>query len=87
MFYSSHFSDVFLQPIFNRITTHDNSNVQYHHKEENKSNSTITANSGAHALTRDQIIKSPYNKNNAATIKISKIPAKILLLGLLEWVQ
>ena len=84
MFYSSHFSDVFLQPIFNRIKTHDNSNVQYHHEEESKSNSTITANSGAHTLTRDQIIKSPYNKNNTATIKISKILAKILLLGLPE---
>ena len=101
MFYSSHFSDMFLQSIFKfndekkisykdcnkRITTHDNCNVQYHDKEESKLNSTITANSGAHKLTRDQIIKSPYNKNNAATIKINKIPAKILLLGLLEWVQ
>ena len=34
-----------------RITTRDNGNVQSHDKEENKLNSTITANSGAHTLT------------------------------------
>ena len=28
--------------------------------------------------------KSPYNKNNVATIKINKILAKFLLLGLVE---
>ena len=36
-----------------RITTRDNSNVQSHDKEESKSNSTISSNSGAHALTHD----------------------------------
>ena len=36
-----------------RITIRDNSNVQSHDKEESKLNSTITANSGAHALTHD----------------------------------
>ena len=40
-----------------RITTRDNGNVQSHDKEESKLNSTITANSGAHTLTHDQIIK------------------------------
>ena len=50
----------------------------FNHKEESKLNSTITANSCAHTLTHDQIIKkSPYNENNAATIKINKILSKI----------
>ena len=40
-----------------RITTHDNSNVQSHDKEESKLNSTINANSGAHILTHDQITR------------------------------
>ena len=66
MFYSSNVSDVFLLSIFKlndeklsykyynkRITTRDNGNVQSHDKEESKLNSTITANSGAHALTHD----------------------------------
>ena len=35
------------------ITTRDNGNIQSHVKEESKLNSTITANSGAHALTHD----------------------------------
>ena len=41
-------------------------------------------NSGAHTLTHDQIIKSPFNKNNIATIKTNKILTKILLLGPVE---
>ena len=67
MFYSSDVSDVFLQSIFKlndekklsykyynkRIKTRGNGNVQSHDKEESKLNSTITANSGAHALTHD----------------------------------
>ena len=66
MFYSSNVSDVFLQSIFKlndekfsykyynkRITTRDNGNVQSHDKEESKLNSTIFANSGAHALTHE----------------------------------
>ena len=54
-------------------------------REESKLNSAITANSGAHALTHDQIIKkSTNNKNNVATIKINKVLEKILLLGLVE---
>ena len=52
-----------------RITTRDNGNVQYHDREESKLNSTIIANSGAHTLTDDKIIKSLFNKNNKATIK------------------
>ena len=41
----------------------------FNHKEESKLNSTITANSRAHTLTHDQIIKkSPYNEN----IKINR---------------
>ena len=58
-----------------RITTRDNGNVQSHDQEESKLNSTVNAGSGAHTLTYDQIIK---------TIKINKILAKILLLGLVE---
>ena len=52
-----------------RITTRDNGNVQFHDQEESKLNSTINTNSGAHTLTHDKIIKSPFNKNNIATIK------------------
>ena len=37
----------------NRITTRENGNVQSHDQEESKLNSTITVNSGAHALTHD----------------------------------
>ena len=40
-----------------RITTLDNGNVQSHDKEESKLNSTISANSAAHTLTPDKIIK------------------------------
>ena len=54
-----------------RITTRDDGNVQFHDQEESKLNSTINANSGAHTLTHDKIIKSPFNKNNVTTI-ISK---------------
>ena len=52
-----------------QITTHDNRNVQFHDQEENKLNRAINANSGAHTLTHDKIIKNPFNKNNVATIK------------------
>ena len=44
-----------------RITTRDNGNVQSHDKEESKLNSTINANSGAHTLTHDQIIKKVHS--------------------------
>ena len=72
---------MFLQSIFKlkklsykQITTCDNGYVQSHDKEESKSNSTIIANSGAHILTHDQIMKkSPFNKNNVAAIKTNKI--------------
>ena len=72
-----------------RITTRDNGNVQSHDKEESKLNSTINANSGAHTLTHDKIIKknnkkSPFNKDNIATIKTNKILTKILLLDPVE---
>ena len=36
-----------------RITTLDNGNVQSHDQEESKLNSTLYANSGAHALSHD----------------------------------
>ena len=52
-----------------QITTRDNGNVQSHGQEESKLNSTINANSGAHTLKHDKIIKGPFNKNNIATIK------------------
>ena len=66
-----------------RITTRDNG--QSHDKEESKLNSTITANSGcSYTYTGLNNKKSPYNKNNEATIKINKILAKILLPGLVE---
>ena len=35
--------------------------------------STIIPNSGAHTLIDDEIIKSPFNKNDVATIKTNKI--------------
>ena len=35
------------------ITARENGNVQSHDQEESKLNSTITANSDAHALTHD----------------------------------
>ena len=54
---------------YNRRTTRDNYNIQSHDQEESKLNSTINADSGAHTLTHDKIIKSPFNKNNAAATK------------------
>ena len=66
MFYPSDVLDVFLQSVFKlndeklsykyynkRITTRDNGNAQSHDQEENKLNSTVIANSGAHTLTYD----------------------------------
>ena len=44
-----------------RITTRDNGNVQFHNKEESKQNSTISANSGGHTLTHDQIMKKGHH--------------------------
>ena len=44
-----------------RITTRGNGNVQSHDKEESKSNSTISVNSGAHTLTHDQIIREVHS--------------------------
>ena len=35
------------------MTTRDNGNVQSHDQEQSKLNSTISTNSGAHALTHD----------------------------------
>ena len=54
-----------------QITTRDNVNIQSddQDKKENKLNSSIIANSGAYTLTYDIIIKSPFGKNNVATIK------------------
>ena len=64
------------------ITTRDNGNAQPHDQEESKLNSIINTNSGAHTFTHEQIIKkSPFNKNNGATIKTNTILTKILLLG------
>ena len=48
-----------------RITTCDNTYDQ----KESKLNNTINANSGAHTLTRDKIIKNLFSKNNVATVK------------------
>ena len=53
-----------------RIKTRYNGNVQSHYREESKLNSTIDANSGAHTLTLDKIIRGSFNKNNVATNKI-----------------
>ena len=47
-------------------------NAQFHDLEESKLNSTINANSDAHTLTHDKIIKSLFNTNNLATIKSKK---------------
>ena len=52
-----------------RVTTRNNSNVQSHDQEESRLNSTINANSGAHTLTHNKIIKNSFNKNSFATIK------------------
>ena len=52
-----------------RITTHGNHIVQSHDQEESKLNSKINVNRGAHKLTNDKILKSPFYKNNAETNK------------------
>ena len=52
-----------------QITISGNGNVQSNEQEESKLNSNINANSGARTLKIDKIIKSPFNKNNVATIK------------------
>ena len=53
-----------------RITTRDNvSSIQSHDQEKIKLNSTINAHRGAHTLTDEKIIKSPFIKNKVATIK------------------
>ena len=53
----------------NWITTPDNGDVQSYDQGESKLNSTIIADSGAHTLKDDEIIKNPFNKNNVATAK------------------
>ena len=40
-----------------QITTRDNGNFQSYDQEESKLNSTINANSGAHTLTHEEMIK------------------------------
>ena len=50
------------------ITTHDNNDAQSDDPEESKLNN-INTNSGAHTLAHDKILKSPFNKNNVATMK------------------
>ena len=50
-----------------RITTHGN--FQFYDQEENNLNRTFNANSGAHTLTHGNVLKSPFNKINVATIK------------------
>ena len=40
--------------------------------------STIIPNSGAHTLIDDEIIKSPFNKNDVATIKTNKILTRVV---------
>ena len=49
--------------------TRENDNVQSHEQEESKLNSNIDANSGAHTLTHDRILKRPFNKNHVSIIK------------------
>ena len=44
-----------------RITTRNNGNVQSHDQEESKLNNTINANSTAHTLSHDQIIKKVHS--------------------------
>ena len=82
IFYFSSISHVFLQSIFSfndekltykyynmQITTLNNGNNQSPGQEESKFNSTINANSGAHTLRDDRIIKSPFNMNNITTVR------------------
>ena len=52
-----------------QITTLNNGNNQSPGQEESKFNSTINANSGAHTLRDDRIIKSPFNMNNITTVR------------------
>ena len=52
-----------------RVTTRNNSNVQSHDQKESRLNSIINANSGAHTLTHNKIIKNSFNKNSFTTIK------------------
>ena len=40
-----------------------------HDQEGSKLNGTINANSGAHTLTHDKVIKCLFNKGNVETIK------------------
>ena len=49
----------------------DNGNVQSHDQEESKLNNKCE-HSGARTLTHDKIIKSPFSKNNVATIDPSR---------------
>ena len=46
-----------LQRLNKRISIRDNGNVQSRDKEESKSISTVSVNSGARTLTHDQMIK------------------------------
>ena len=62
----------------NQTTTRDNGNFQSYDQEESKLNSTINANSGAHTLTHDEMIKkSQFNKNNVGAIKNNRIKIKL----------
>ena len=55
-----------------RIITRDNGHVHPHEQEKSKLNNAIITKSGAHMLTIDKVIKSPFNQNNKATIKNEK---------------
>ena len=59
-----------------KIHTKNGTEKLFPDQEESKLNSTINSNwtvpltnSDAYTLTHDKIIKSPFNKNNVATIK------------------
>ena len=52
-----------------RILTRDNERIQSLDQEKSKLNSNIMVNSGAHTLTNEKIIESPFNKTNLATVK------------------
>ena len=51
------------------ITIRDNGNVQSHDQEETKLSNTCKTNSCFHAVTDDKIMKTPFDKNDVATIK------------------
>ena len=68
-----HVSSVHFQALMRKnqqtITPRDNSNVQSRDQKERKLNSTNNVNSHIQIVTHGKMTESPFNKNNAATIK------------------